>query len=118
MNYKISELQKVISSNRLEIESLTKEKKRDYNDSNNRIEELEKQNVTFQKRSDAKNTFYKEEIEKYNVKLLAAETEKQELGGEITKLKDEIFDLTRKVNVWKDKERVWNDEKGKYNRKV
>lgn len=74
--------------------------------------------MTLQKRSDAKNGFYKEEIEKYNLKLLASETEKQQLGLEITTLKDETFDLNRKINVFKDKEKVLNDEKLKLSKKI
>ena len=79
LNFRVAELQRVISSNRLELDNFTKEKKRDTSELSNRVEELEKLNATLQKRVDVKSNFYKDELEKYNTKLLSAEGEKQQL---------------------------------------
>lgn len=44
--------------------------------------------MTLQKRLDIKGAFYKEELEKYNTKLIAVENEKQQLVAEVSSLKD------------------------------
>lgn len=66
-----------------------------------------------------KETFYKEEIKKYNERQIELEGERQKLYTELSVMRDAVNDKDRQLSQQsKDSEQGWLDERYRLNKKL
>lgn len=101
-----------------DLDKVLKEKVRELKDSSEKIEDLQNSVATLQKRFDMKDSFYKDEVKKYNDKFMEAEHERLRLTTELSSLKEGGEDGFKKLQQsLKDKEKAWSEERLKLTRR-